>query len=146
MLNNKLYCSRRRFPWYNPVPTGVRAVLDRILIQKGLMAPENYPGPAFKSEGYRLEELVRNKNTRWISIFTVHLTLFASRDRRAWKIVSLEILSLIRPWRRAAILIDRWAPGGFPRCGSYAWLEDWSTMGTLIFALSFIIVTPAWTS
>ena len=32
------------------------------------MSPENYPGPAWKSEGYRLEELVREVEKNFVKL------------------------------------------------------------------------------
>ncbi|KAK0445798.1 hypothetical protein EV421DRAFT_2034301 [Armillaria borealis] len=45
---------RRYHPWYYPIPTGWRFVFDQLL---GLTNGDLYPSAAFKSEGYRLEEL-----------------------------------------------------------------------------------------
>ncbi|KAK0452066.1 uncharacterized protein EV420DRAFT_690326 [Desarmillaria tabescens] len=45
---------RRHHPWYYPAPKGWRFFCDWFL---GFTSGDTYPGPAFKSEGYRLEEL-----------------------------------------------------------------------------------------
>ncbi|THH07284.1 hypothetical protein EW146_g9366 [Bondarzewia mesenterica] len=53
---------RQWHPWYFPVPTGWRSALDRLRIRLKLDSAELYPGPAFQSQGYRLEELVGDRN------------------------------------------------------------------------------------
>ncbi|THH14048.1 hypothetical protein EW146_g6241 [Bondarzewia mesenterica] len=48
---------RRHCPWYIPVPTGWKYVVEQIKIKLNLADPNLCPGPYFKAEGYRLEEL-----------------------------------------------------------------------------------------
>lgn len=44
-------------PWYKPQPTGLALLLQTVLVKTGLKNPAYIPGPRFKSEGYRLEEM-----------------------------------------------------------------------------------------
>ncbi|KDQ50418.1 hypothetical protein JAAARDRAFT_42081 [Jaapia argillacea MUCL 33604] len=44
-------------PWYKPPSKGLRAFLERLGTFFGIIDPENVPGPKFKCEGYRIEEL-----------------------------------------------------------------------------------------
>ena len=43
-------------PWYKPQSKGIGGLLDRLAV--GLGVYEDMPGPKYRSEGYRLEEVV----------------------------------------------------------------------------------------
>jgi hypothetical protein len=44
-------------PWYHPESKGLWKLLERAQVAVGLARPEDFPGPQFQSDGYRLEEL-----------------------------------------------------------------------------------------
>lgn len=48
---------QRPDPWYSPQPTGLRLLLQNLLVNLNLINKDYVPGPKWKSEGYRLEEL-----------------------------------------------------------------------------------------
>lgn len=52
-----LPCRRCREPWYIPEPSGVALFKQKIAVTLGFVDKNLVPGPKFKSEGYRLEEL-----------------------------------------------------------------------------------------
>lgn len=51
-------------PWYRQQPTGVSYLVERLAVMLKLRDTDNLPGPRYKSEGYRIEELVRGLHVR----------------------------------------------------------------------------------
>lgn len=54
-----MWCRFESEPWYKPEPTGLGWLLQTVLVKMGLKDPSHVPGPRFKSDGFRIEELVR---------------------------------------------------------------------------------------
>ena len=50
---------RHMGPWYFAEPTGLRRLWQDVLVRVGYLSAERLPGKSYKSQGYRLEELVR---------------------------------------------------------------------------------------
>ncbi|KAA1470820.1 hypothetical protein DENSPDRAFT_836710 [Dentipellis sp. KUC8613] len=44
-------------PWYKPEPQGLARLVENVKVAIGLQNAEDVPGPKFRSQGYRLEEL-----------------------------------------------------------------------------------------
>ncbi|TFY82503.1 hypothetical protein EWM64_g1506 [Hericium alpestre] len=44
-------------PWYKPEPKGVSAIIQNAKVALGLLDPDDIPGPKYRAEGYRMEEL-----------------------------------------------------------------------------------------
>lgn len=51
----------RAKPWYKPESRGLGAMLDSLAVMTGYY--DFLPSPEFKSEGFRLEELVRSSTS-----------------------------------------------------------------------------------
>ena len=53
-------------PWYKPQSKGIGGLLDRLAVRLGVY--EDMPGPKYRSEGYRLEEVVGLASRRLVVI------------------------------------------------------------------------------
>ncbi|VDB92037.1 unnamed protein product [Peniophora sp. CBMAI 1063] len=73
-------------PWYLPRPTGLQRVLERVMIVFGLKSEEDLPGPKYRSEGYRLEELgpLRWKDAGHAEVMKLAEDMMGCPVRGAW--------------------------------------------------------------
>lgn len=77
---------RRYHPWYYSAPTGWRYHLDQFKMSIGLGDPTRYPGPQYKSEGYRLEEMgpSRYENEGHAEVFMEAASWLGSPISKPW--------------------------------------------------------------
>ena len=117
--------SRRRFPWYYPTPTGFTRLLDKFLILLGIINPLYYPGPSYRSGGYRLEELV------CMATFGKSLQpLIKLRVPYAWRMVCPSLWLLHCAETQSKIIFHlRRACWSFQKRRSNVWFVNQSSLG-----------------